>query len=65
MQPLMNMITFNERNRACIFALHTEIADGLEAQDSARTEAAIGELATYTVELATSARNRRDSGSKT
>ncbi|MCP5087663.1 MAG: FadR family transcriptional regulator [Rhodobacteraceae bacterium] len=65
MQPLMNMITFNERNRARIIALHTEIADGLEAQDSARTEAAIGELATYTVELATSARNRRDSGSKT
>ena len=33
MQPLMNMITFTARDRARIIALHTDIADAIEAQD--------------------------------
>lgn len=34
MQPLMNMITFSQRDRARIIALHERIADALEAQDA-------------------------------
>lgn len=34
MQPLMNMITFSARDRARIIALHTSIADAIEAQSA-------------------------------
>ena len=33
MQPLMNMITFTARSREAIVALHTQIADAVDAQD--------------------------------
>ncbi|MEQ6203319.1 GntR family transcriptional regulator [Sulfitobacter sp. HNIBRBA2951] len=33
MQPLMNMITFTARDRARIVALHTQIAEAVEARD--------------------------------
>ena len=59
MQPLMNMITFSARSRERIVALHTGIADAIEARDAARAEAALAELARYTVDLANDVRARR------
>jgi len=52
MQPLMNMITFPARSRERIVALHTQIADALEGRDAATCEARLGELASYTIDLA-------------
>ncbi len=52
MQPLMNMITFTARSREQIVALHTQIADGLEARDAARVDQALTDLAAYTTDLA-------------
>mgnify|MGYP001795133555 FL=1 len=54
MQPLMNMITFTARSRERIIALHGGSADASEAQDGAAADAALVELAEYTVELARS-----------
>jgi len=51
MQPLMNMITFTARSREAIIALHTRIADALEAQDGAAADTALLELERYTLEL--------------
>ncbi|WP_299686419.1 FCD domain-containing protein [uncultured Tateyamaria sp.] len=52
MQPLMNMITFTARSREAIVALHTDIADAVEAQDAAKTDATLIKLEAYTRELA-------------
>ena len=52
MQPLMNMITFSARDRERIIALHTAIADAIEAQDSTTADDNLADLATYTQELA-------------
>ena len=52
MQPLMNMITFTARSREAIVALHTDIADAIEAQDTAKTDATLIKLEAYTRELA-------------
>ena len=54
MQPLMNMITFSSRDRARIVALHSRIADAVEAQDPQETDAALADLAAYTQDLAES-----------
>ncbi|HGG64958.1 MAG TPA: FCD domain-containing protein, partial [Rhodobacteraceae bacterium] len=51
-EPLMNMITFSARSREQIVALHTRIADAIEAGDGAKADAALQALAAYTVELA-------------
>lgn len=51
MQPLMNMITFTARSRGAIVALHTRIADAIEARDAATATAALEELAGYTLTL--------------
>lgn len=51
MQPLMNMITFTARSREAIVALHTRIADAIEAGDSTAAETALEELAAYTLHL--------------
>ena len=59
MQPLMNMITFTARSRARIVDLHTAIADALDARDATRAEAALADLAAYTIELAEDVRARR------
>ncbi len=63
MQPLMNMITFSARSREAIIELHTTIADGLEAQDSAAVERALIALEDYTRQLAqdVAAQRKRDS----
>jgi GntR family transcriptional repressor for pyruvate dehydrogenase complex len=52
MQPLMNMITFTARDRARIIALHTRIADAIEVRQADDADAALSELAAYTVRLA-------------
>jgi len=52
MQPLMNMITFTARSREEIVDLHTRIADAVEASDGSATEAALQDLAGYTMRLA-------------
>ncbi|MBO9408237.1 FadR family transcriptional regulator [Shimia sp. R9_1] len=51
MQPLMNMITFTQRNRDVIIGLHTRIADALETQDGAAADTALAELTAYTLTL--------------
>ncbi|KIC42665.1 GntR family transcriptional regulator [Ruegeria sp. ANG-R] len=52
MQPLMNMITFTARSREEIIALHTDIADALEAGDASSVDAALVKLELYTRKLA-------------
>ncbi|UWP97337.1 FadR/GntR family transcriptional regulator [Aliiroseovarius crassostreae] len=51
MQPLMNMITYTQRDRDRIIALHTQIADAVETQSGEQAEAILSELADYTAEL--------------
>lgn len=51
-EPLMNMITFSARSREQIVALHTEIADAIEAGAASQAETALKALETYTVALA-------------
>lgn len=51
MQPLMNMITFTARDRAEIIALHTALADALEARDAGRADATLDALCAYTIRL--------------
>ena len=65
MQPLMNMITFTARSRETIVALHTDLADALEAQDAAKIEATLIKLQSYTSELAHSVVTSRAQKSKT
>ncbi len=51
-EPLMNMITFSARSREQIVALHTEIADAIEAGNGGQADRALQSLSTYTVALA-------------
>ncbi len=51
-EPLMNMITFSRRSRTRIIALHTAIADAIEARDGVRADSALEQLAEYTITLA-------------
>lgn len=51
MQPLMNMITFTARSRGEIVALHTRIAEALDAHAAATAETALHELESYTLHL--------------
>ncbi|SHK23840.1 transcriptional regulator, GntR family [Shimia gijangensis] len=59
MQPLMNMITFTERNREMIVGLHARIADAVDAQDALAADAALAELTEYTLSLGEAAMNAR------
>jgi len=59
MQPLMNMITFTARSREEIIALHTKIADALEARDAPFVDATLIELETYTRQLARDVAERK------
>ncbi len=59
MQPLMNMITFTARSREEIIALHTKIADALEACDAPSVDATLIELETYTRQLARDVAERK------
>ncbi len=58
-EPLMNMITFSARSREQIVALHTEIADAIEAGAADQAEAALKALEKYTVALAHDVAARR------
>lgn len=60
MQPLMNMITFSARSRERIVGLHSVITDALEAQDAAKADDLLMQLATYTEELAQSVFDARE-----
>ncbi|WP_204114598.1 FadR/GntR family transcriptional regulator [Shimia biformata] len=60
MQPLMNMITFTARSREEIIALHTRIADAIEAGDAGAADAALAELTAYTLTLGQQAMAARD-----
>lgn len=60
MQPLMNMITFSARDRARIIALHTALADALEARDGAAAETCLDDLCAETKQLARAVRAARD-----
>ncbi|SMR71675.1 transcriptional regulator, GntR family [Aliiroseovarius halocynthiae] len=51
MQPLMNMITYTQRDRERIVGLHTEITDAIEAQIPEQTDASLQKLAQYTIEM--------------
>ena len=64
MQPLMNMITFSQRNREIIVGLHTRVADAIEAIDSEEADAALAELTSYTLQLGKSAMEERSKRSK-
>ncbi len=58
-QPLMNMITFTARSREQIVALHTRIADAIEAGDGAEADQALADLTAYTLTLAEQVRAAR------
>jgi DNA-binding FadR family transcriptional regulator len=51
MQPLMNMITFTQRDRAVIIDFHTTIADAIDVHDANAASNALTELANYTMSL--------------
>ena len=51
MQPLMNMITFTARSREEIVALHTRLADAVEAQKAEEAEDTLRKLEVYTLTL--------------
>lgn len=59
MQPLMNMITYSERSRARIVALHGDILDSLATRNAAGVDGALAALARYTAELGSQSRARR------
>ena len=58
-EPLMNMITFSARDRARIVALHTEIADAIEAGNADQANTTLENLRAYTVELYQQVRRKR------
>ncbi|WP_294606744.1 FadR/GntR family transcriptional regulator [Roseovarius sp.] len=60
MQPLMNMITFTARSREAIVALHTRIADALEARAPDAAQEALHELEAYTLHLGRDVMATRD-----
>lgn len=64
MQPLMNMITFTQRNRARIVDLHTAIADGIENEDGSAVDENLAALCDYTITLGVAAMEAR-AGKKT
>ena len=64
MQPLMNMITFTARSREAIVALHTAIADAVEAQDATKIDTTLTELESYTRDLAHSVVTERQRKAK-
>ncbi|MCK0142521.1 FadR/GntR family transcriptional regulator [Aliiroseovarius sp. F20344] len=54
MQPLMNMITYTQRDRERIVGLHTQLADAIEGQNQAASVQVLSDLEVYTVQLAKS-----------
>ena len=56
----MNMITFTARSREEIVALHTDIADAVDAQDAPTVDATLVKLEAYTRLLAHSVVKSRE-----
>lgn len=50
-EPLMNMLTFTQRDRDVIVDLHAKIADALEARNADQVISHLDELSAYTVQL--------------
>jgi DNA-binding FadR family transcriptional regulator len=62
MQPLLNMITYPARDREMIAAGHEEIANAVEARDSATAAASLDRLAAYVAGLMAGLLTKRDAG---
>ena len=60
MQPLLNLITYQARDREMMAAGAEEIADAIEARDAKAAEAALARIAAYVSGLATGLLTRRD-----
>ncbi|WP_417257322.1 FadR/GntR family transcriptional regulator [Celeribacter sp.] len=61
MQPLMNMITYRQRDREAIVELHTALLNAVENRDGRRAEATINALCAQTIAHAKAAqRAKRD-----
>ena len=58
-EPLMNMLTFTQRDRDVIVSLHTKIADALEARSTEQVKSTLVELSDYTLELFNQAARQR------
>lgn len=61
MHPLMNMITFTQRNRDKIIEIHTSIADAIENHDPTTAANCLAELSEYTISLGEQIRTLRQS----
>lgn len=59
MQPLMNMITYSQRDRAKIVDIHTDIADAIETNNADLADAGLSALAKYTLTLADQIRHQK------
>lgn len=60
MQPLLNLITYQARDREMMAAGAEEIADAIEVRDAKAAEAALARIAAYVSGLATGLLTRRD-----
>lgn len=58
-EPLMNMLTFSQRDRDVIVRIHTTIADALDARDMDTIKDSLRELWQYTVNLFNEASAKR------
>jgi DNA-binding FadR family transcriptional regulator len=65
MQPLMNMITFTQRDRAVIIGIHTTIANAIENKDALTASSGLIELAQYTISLGKQIGSMRQTGQET
>ncbi|MEM7268411.1 MAG: FadR/GntR family transcriptional regulator [Pseudomonadota bacterium] len=59
MQPLLNLITYQARDREVIAAGHEEIAEAIEARDAKTAEAALSRMAAYVSGLAAGMLSRK------
>ena len=59
MQPLLNLITYQARDREVMAAGHEEIADAIEAGDAKTAEAALSRMAAYVSGLAAGMLSRK------
>ncbi|MGB0902893.1 FadR/GntR family transcriptional regulator [Halocynthiibacter sp.] len=58
-EPLMNMITYTQRDRTQVIDLHTEIANAVERRDGLAADRALQRLSSYTQDLARKAMAQR------
>lgn len=58
-EPLMNIITYTQRDRKQVIDLHTEIANAVERHDGLAADRALQRLSSYTQDLARKAMAQR------